>query len=151
FAFRIDDETNRRIAVICQDITEQKLTEQLFHDHTWNLSVNEERQRLARELHDSISQALFSATMIAEGLPRLWQKEPENAAAEFEMLRQTIRGVSAEMRSLLHELRPESIMQTTLPKLLMQLTHAAQAQSTIAASMRSDTDALTLPPEVHLA
>lgn len=36
-----------------------------------------ERQRLARDLHDTVSQALFSANIIAESLPRQWQRDPK--------------------------------------------------------------------------
>ena len=39
-------------------------------------AVQEDRQRLARELHDAVSQNLFSASVIAETLPRLWERDP---------------------------------------------------------------------------
>src|SRR5262249_17226404 len=41
------------------------------------VATAEERQRLARELHDAVTQTLFSASLIAEVLPRLWARSPE--------------------------------------------------------------------------
>ena len=41
-----------------------------------HLAVMEERSRLARELHDAVTQTLFSASLIAEAVPPIWEKNP---------------------------------------------------------------------------
>src|SRR5438045_6702787 len=69
-------------------------------------AVLEERQRLARELHDAVTQTLFSASLIAEVLPRLAERQPEQLGPRLEELRRLNRGALAEMRALLLELRP---------------------------------------------
>ena len=77
-----------------------------LYGHAQALAVLEERQRLARNLHDAINQSLFSAGLIAEVLPRLWDRDQEEARRSLEDLRKLTRGAMAEMRALLAELRP---------------------------------------------
>ncbi len=84
----------------------------------------EERNRLARELHDAVTQTLFSASMIADVLPRLWEKSPEMARQRTLELRQMSRGALAEMRNLLLELRPAALEQARFPDLVRQLAEA---------------------------
>ncbi|MAS34369.1 MAG: hypothetical protein CL610_10200 [Anaerolineaceae bacterium] len=111
----------------------------------------EERQRLARELHDSVTQAMFAATSRAELIPRLWEKNP---ATGMEHLKQVIllnRGAMAEMRALLLELRPEAILNNTLANLFQQLVAAAPVRVEIEGDLIIHGEALTLPPDVHFA
>lgn len=84
----------------------------------------EERNRLARELHDAVTQTLFSATLIADVLPRLWQRNPEQGQQRLADLRELTRGALAEMRTLLLELRPASLTEMSLDDLLRQLADA---------------------------
>jgi len=95
------------------------------------LGVLEERQNLARNLHDAINQSLFSAGLIAEVLPRLWEREPEEARRSLEDLRRLTRGALAEMRSLLVELRPSAITDTELRDLLQLLGNAFTGRTNI--------------------
>ena len=48
-----------------------------LYEQAQSAAAIEERQRLARDLHDSVSQTLFSASLIAESLPQLWERKPE--------------------------------------------------------------------------
>jgi len=70
------------------------------------VAVLEERHRLARDLHDSITQMVFSASLMAQSLPATWKRD----AAEGEQLAERVVGVTrsalTELRALLHELRP---------------------------------------------
>ena len=88
------------------------------------LAASNERQRLARDLHDAVSQTLFSVSIIAEVLPRIYEKDAEQGKARLEELRQLTRGALAEMRMLLLELRPASMADTSLTDLLRQLSEA---------------------------
>lgn len=110
----------------------------------------EERQRLARELHDAVTQTLFSASVLAESLPRLWERDQNKVAPNLERLVRLTRGALAEMRVLLLELRPTMILNTRLSELLIQLANAIQGQRSV--NIRSDIqDAGGLPGDVHLA
>jgi signal transduction histidine kinase len=72
-----------------------------LYDQARDLATIEERQRLARELHDAVTQTLFSASLIAEALPDAWRQSPEKAQRGVEELRRLTRGALAEMRTLL--------------------------------------------------
>ena len=82
------------------------------------VAVAAERNRLAKDLHDAVTQTLFSATLIADVLPRLWERNQDEAKKRLEELRLLTRGALAEMRTLLLELRPSSIDDASFPDLL---------------------------------
>jgi two-component system nitrate/nitrite sensor histidine kinase NarX len=85
----------------------------------------EERQRLARELHDAVTQTLFSASLISEVIPDLWESNPDEARNRLEQLRRLTRGALAEMRLLLVELRPNALTDMPIAELLRQLIDAS--------------------------
>ncbi len=87
-----------------------------LYEQATNLAANQERQRLARDLHDAVSQTLFSVSLIAEVLPRIYARDPEQGAARLEELRQLTRGALAEMRTLLLELRPAALAEAKLTR-----------------------------------
>jgi len=73
------------------------------------LSIVEERTRLARELHDSVNQTLFSISLVADAAATLVERDPAQAKAKVEGLRDMARAAMQEMRSLIFELRPAEI------------------------------------------
>lgn len=70
------------------------------------LAVLEERQRLARDLHDSVTQHIFGMGMIAESLAGAFRKSREEGERRVARLTDLSRTALAEMRALLAELRP---------------------------------------------
>ena len=114
------------------------------------LAVMEERQNLARNLHDAINQSLFSAGLIAEVLPRLWEREPEAARRSLEDLRRLTRGALAEMRSLLVELRPAALTDTDLGDLLRLLGNAFTGRTNIPVAVTVTGEGM-LPAETQVA
>jgi two-component system nitrate/nitrite sensor histidine kinase NarX len=112
----------------------------------------EERQRLARELHDAVTQTLFSASLIAEVIPDLWETKPDEARQRLQQLRRLTRGALAEMRLLLVELRPSALTDMPIADLLRQLIDAASGS--IRAEMSLDVAGhyrTTLTPEAQIA
>ncbi|MGH2556954.1 MAG: GAF domain-containing sensor histidine kinase [Actinomycetota bacterium] len=73
------------------------------------LTVMEERNRLARELHDSVIQTLFSAVFTAEAAAELLDRDPGHARVEVQRLQELAKDAVREMRSLVFELRPAEI------------------------------------------
>jgi len=114
------------------------------------VAVAEERSRLARELHDSVTQILFSINLIALSLRRLWKRDPEIAARSTDELQRLTRGALAEMRTLLRELRPQTIVATELSTLLKQLGDGVAARHDIPVGVEVS-QLPTIPPEVHVA
>jgi PAS domain S-box-containing protein len=113
-------------------------------------AVAAERSRLARDLHDAVTQTLFSASLIAEVLPRLWERNPEEGQKRLEELRQLTRGALAEMRTLLLELRPAALVEADLSELFRHLADAftSRARVPVEFSIEGDYD---LPADVKVA
>lgn len=115
-----------------------------------SLAVAEERNRLARELHDAVTQTLFSASLIAEAVPSAWESNPEQGRELLQELRELSRGALAEMRTLLLELRPASLLETRMEELLRQLGEAASGREGIPVNVSVEGNG-SLPADVHIA
>ena len=113
-------------------------------------AVTADRTRLARDLHDAVTQTLFSASLTAEVLPDLWDMDVDEAKRSTEELRQLTRGALAEMRTLLLELRPATLTQTRLGDLIKQLCEAFIGRSRLPIKLNIQGDC-PLPPEVQIA
>jgi len=125
------DKKGRLKEVLCIGIdrTEQKRTAEMLAQQEMEKAAVAERQRLARDLHDAVTQTIFSASLIASVLPRLWAKDPAEGQRRLEELRQLTRGALAEMRMLLMELRPAALAEVGLVDLLRQLAEATAGRS----------------------
>jgi PAS domain S-box-containing protein len=121
-----------------------------LYGHAQALAVLAERQRLARNLHDAVNQSLFSAGLIAEVLPRLWDRDQELARKSLEDLRRLTRGAMAEMRALLAELRPATLTDADLGDLLRLLGNAFTGRTDIPATVTVAGQGI-LPAEVQVA
>lgn len=113
-------------------------------------AVTAERTRLARELHDAVTQTLFSATLIADVLPDLWEHNPIDGRRRLAELHQLTRGALAEMRALLVELRPNALIEVPLPTLLRQLAEAFTGRARINVQLSVDGQC-QLSPDMQVA
>ena len=91
----------------------------------------EERQRLARDLHDAVSQTLWTASLIADVLPALWAQNQEEGLHNLARLQRLTRGALAEMRTLLLELRPDTLKEARLGDLMNHLAQAVMSHKKI--------------------
>jgi signal transduction histidine kinase len=113
------------------------------------LITAEERNHLARELHDSVTQTLFTASILAEATPRIWDKDQGIARQNMDKLSVLIRGALAEMRSMLIELRSEDLSKQRLDQLLNMVVEAARARTNAIITM-SRMDRPELPNTIAL-
>jgi PAS domain S-box-containing protein len=96
----------------------------------------EERARLARELHDSVTQSLYSVTLLAEASSRLLALgDQETAAGHLRELRDTAQESLREMRLLIYELRPIALEKSGLADALRFRLEAVEARSGIRTSL----------------
>ena len=100
--------------------------------HEW--AALEERQRLARELHDSISQALYGIALGAHTARTLLDRDPHEVTEPLNYVLSLAEAALAEMRALIFELRPESLEREGLVGALAQQAAAVQARQRLAVS-----------------
>jgi signal transduction histidine kinase len=72
-------------------------------------AAQEERNRLARDLHDSIKQQLFSINVGTAAAQERWERDPEGARKALADVRRSAREAMVEMQAMLHQLRPEAL------------------------------------------
>jgi signal transduction histidine kinase/ligand-binding sensor domain-containing protein len=121
-----------------------------LYQQAQEVAVIRERSRLARDLHDAVTQTLFSASLLAEVLPTTWESDPEEGQQLLQELRQLSRGALAEMRALLLELRPAALAEADLGDLLRQLAEAVTGRTGVPVTVTVDEDC-DLREEVHVA
>jgi PAS domain S-box-containing protein len=127
-----------------------------LYEHAQALAALQERQRLARNLHDAVNQSLFSAGLIAEVLPRLWERDPDEGRRSLEDLRRLTRGAQADMRLLLAELRPSTLTDAELGDLLHLLGNALAGRTNLPISVsvtgqQAGQEQRVLPTDVRVA
>ena len=100
-----------------------------LYEKAEQVAITSERSRLARDLHDAVTQTLFSSSLIAEVLPKLWERNPEAGRQKLEELRQLTRGALSEMRAMLMELRPSALAEADMDELFRHLVNAFVGRS----------------------
>jgi two-component system nitrate/nitrite sensor histidine kinase NarX len=139
-----------RLAVAFSDQAALALENARLRDQIQQVAVAAERSRLARDLHDSVTQTLFSASLIAEVLPSVWQRNQKEGVRALEEMRLLSRSALAEMRSLLLELRPAALLEMELDDLFRQLTEAMAGRAQIPIDLQMDDD-FSLHSDVRVA
>ncbi|MBA2631899.1 MAG: GAF domain-containing protein, partial [Chloroflexi bacterium] len=109
-----------------RDISERERLEGDLRDQAAELAASQERAHLARELHDSVTQALFSMGLTLRTMEILLETDPGAAKDKVAELRELQRDALAEMRTLIFELRPSSLESDGLVQALR--THATAVQ-----------------------
>jgi signal transduction histidine kinase len=100
-----------------------------LYEKAEQMAVASERSRLARDLHDAVTQTLFSSSLIADVLPKLWEQNPDAGRQKLEELRQLTRGALSEMRAMLMELRPSALAEADMDELFRHLVNAFVGRS----------------------
>jgi PAS domain S-box-containing protein len=127
------------------NLANERLREKAAQD-----AVIAERTRLARDLHDAVTQTLFSTTLIADVLPDIWEMNPDEGKRRLDEIRLLTRGALAEMRTLLVELRPNALVEVPLPTLLRQLTEALSGRARINIQLSAEGER-KLPADVQIS
>ena len=80
-----------------------------LHERSRELSIVDERNRLARELHDAVTQKLFGVVLAAESGAALLERDRAGAAAQLALVRELAREAMEELRSVIVHLRPAAL------------------------------------------
>ena len=115
------------LAIYVRNVTDTWRIEQALRESEAEKAAQRERTRLAGELHDSVTQALFAATMKAEALT-LDDALPARSAHAVEEVRRLTRGALAQMRTLLLELRADPLDEIPIQQLLRHLVEATESR-----------------------
>jgi len=91
-------------------------------------AVVEERQRLARELHDAVSQQLFAISMTATAVGRTMDHDFERARRQVELIEEMASAAQSEMRALLLHLRPVHLEGKRLTQAIPELVEEMKAK-----------------------
>ena len=131
-----------------RDVSDQVRLENELRRQAGELAAGEERAHLARELHDSVTQALFSMTLVSRSVEMLLEKDPAAAQEQLSQLRELQKEALAEMRALIFELRPGNLEQDGLVRALKTHASALQGRLGLPIVVESDlTERLPLPAE----
>jgi PAS domain S-box-containing protein len=139
---------------VARDITERKLAEEALqraNEQAQALAAFEERQRLARDLHDSLSQTLFASSTVSESLVRLLdQQGGEALVPHLDRLHRLNQSALSDLRMMLWELRPEQLVKLSFGVELQELIVALKGRKEIEVDEHVEEQA-PLPPDVQIA
>jgi signal transduction histidine kinase len=130
----------QQLLVMVEDVTAQIAAEQ-------ETATLEERARLARELHDAVTQTLVSASLLSDATTHASEEGRVIETQDLVKLSQLLRGAVDEMRTLLLEMRPSAKHDRTLGQLLASLAESTRTRSPAKVNLRIEGDRL-LPENV---
>ena len=144
-----DDGEPRYAIAVAVDVTERKRAEDALRETTAAQAAQAERTRIARDLHDSVTQALFAATLRAEAL-LVRNDLPAPALRDIRDVRRLNRGALAQMRTLRLELRGDWLEDVPLEQLLGYAVEAAESRCSARIDLEVQGEG-ALPPGAHVA
>jgi signal transduction histidine kinase len=127
------------------------ITNARLYEHSRELSILSERNRLALELHDVVSQKLFSVMLTAEAAAAQMERDPVAARAQIERLRELAREALDELRSLILGLRPAELERDGLDGALRKEVELLRRMHGTNVDLQFDADARIEPGERELA
>lgn len=112
------------------------------------LAMLEERNRLARDLHDSVKQQMFAVNMTLAAVAALWKKHPDQAYERLEVTRKLSQQAQEELNDLIRTLRPLELSNTSLMEAIQAYLNDWKRQTHIAAVLEQEGEE-ELSPEVE--
>jgi signal transduction histidine kinase len=143
-------EEDQRLIVLLAAHAAIAIANARLHERSRELSIVEERNRLARELHDSVTQKLFGVTLTAEAAATMIDRDTTEAKAQLRRLQELTREAMEELRSLIFELRPPEAESEGLATALRKHVDVLQSVhgDAVALSLEGDAEPRTDAAEV---
>lgn len=140
-----------QLAMTNVDLESQIRENEILRQQAAEKAILEERNRLARDLHDSVTQSLYSLTLFAEASQRLVNSgDIERATGYLTQVGETAQQALKEMRLLVYELRPIALEDVGLIGALQQRLDAVEGRAGIETQLMVN-DLIDLPPAVEEA
>lgn len=148
---RFTDDDERLLAVLATHAA-IALTNARLYERSRELTLLEERQRVARELHDAVAQKLFSLRLTTEAAAALLHRDPRRAEAELNEVRRLAAQATEELGQVVAELRPRELADAGLVETLrrrvalLNRVHAARIEfnATVQARLSPATEEVVL-------
>jgi len=147
----------KRVSKIQKQIAEQaKISQKLATEKAEDLDnrmqeiISQERNRLARELHDSVSQQLFAASMLMSAINETRHDREERETKQLKMVEEMIHQSQLEMRALLLHLRPAALKGKTIQEGIRELLIELSQKVTIEIKWKVEEFPLDKGIEDHL-
>jgi PAS domain S-box-containing protein len=131
-----------------RDMSDRDRLERELRRQEAEIAASQERAKLAQELHDSVTQALFSMTLTTRSAEMLLERDPACAGEKLTELRELATDALAEMRGLIFELRPGSLDRDGLVTALRKHAAAVQGRTGISVVVEA-TDVDRVAPDVE--
>ncbi|HEY4752440.1 MAG TPA: histidine kinase [Candidatus Limnocylindrales bacterium] len=132
-----------------REMTDRDRLEREIRAQAAELAGSRERAHLAQELHDSVTQALFSMTITAGAARMLLERSAPGVDAKLDEVAALARDALAEMRSLIFELRPGSLAEEGFAPALRKHVAAVQGRTGLAIRLDLDPDLPRLPLSIE--
>lgn len=137
------EEAQRRSEELLADLQVANRKLQNYAAQVQELAAANERNRLARELHDSVTQIIFGLTLTAQAARILLERDPSRVAGQLDHMQVLAQSALAEMRALIQQLHPRSIAEEGLAAALRRLVAEHQVNDGLTVD-------LVLHGETHL-
>lgn len=122
---------NNYFNIYGRDITDAKKAVKIKIRTQQDRILELERKKIARELHDTVSQNLFSSNLLSESISKSWDKYPEKALKNLKLVRELNSAALSDIRILLGNLMPERILKENLKELIGRLLDTVKKYSEI--------------------
>jgi len=110
------------------------------------LTTIKERNRLARELHDAVTQSIFSMTLITRSALILQERDPKQVKDKLLQLQELAQGALQEMRGLIYQLRTLSVAEDGLFPVLGKFIEGVNGRNNLNITLDSTPESLPLTP-----
>lgn len=141
------DELHNQLQALVLVAQKQNAAEMQIDGETRSDIVKKERQRIARELHDSVSQQLFAMTMLLSALQESQAEMPAQSRRQLQQIADMVHSAQAEMRALLLHLRPVTLKDHTLAEGIRRLV--AELDTKVQTNFETRLEEVALPKEVE--
>jgi signal transduction histidine kinase len=145
----LEVQVKERTTELRREIAQRTQAEEALRQREREKAIAEERNRLARELHDSVTQALYGVMLYSEAaVGHLALGDTDRVAEHLKELQDTSQEALAEMRLLIFELRPPILEELGLVAALQTRLQAVEGRAGLKTEFKTNLEE-RLPPEVE--